>query len=131
MDGGVEAYFFRKSGCTSVRPGSHSASIGPFRVTRSDGFEEETQSISDSIVALKSVDLFSQKGLDTKKNATSFQSVSFFAKFTAGRFLAALPQWGLFVENAAGIDSVQPRQKARVFSATPFLMDVIRGRGRD
>ena len=29
----------------------------------------------------------------------------------------------------AGIDSVRPKQKARVFSPTPFLMDIIRERG--
>ena len=73
---GVSKNRFSKSR-PSVRPGAHSPRIGRFRLTKSDGFPEETHSILETVFALKSVDLFSRKGNDAKKSLPPVKAVFF------------------------------------------------------
>ena len=63
-------------------------SMSRFRLTKNDGFQEETDSFLGAVFVLKSVDSLSQKGADTKNALPPVNTVT---------FPAALRQRGLRV----------------------------------
>ena len=68
-----------------IRLEAHSYSIGRFRLTRSDGFQEGTFHHCDFLPYNQSI-LFRKKGF-IQKSATSCQNISFFGKVLLPNFM--------------------------------------------